>query len=725
MDNPVYLVEFSPRVWPRFFANGGQHANGSWLNGAARVPVNPTKTYRFTGTVRRVGSSFGVIYAGVALFDSAGNNIAGPSGSTQWLYAAVNASPASWTTYTATFGAGTARTFPAEAATMAPLVILAYGGTSAVIGSSQCKEAWIEDTAAAGVPISKDPYMRDLSAWALFAETAAIQRTEIDATPQTLALRYATAPYVTAAADTPARMPYEARVLQPGMVRSELPADWVGGISSNFGEIVLSNADGALSDWPYMGLDGVQVSVLMGQSTAARSTFVEVIRAAIDQATVDHKSARLRLRGPETALSKPLLPNRYAGSNALPAGLEGTADDLIGLPKPRLYGQVFNIAPPCVNTSRNIYQVHDPLPSRAPYSGVETVTVSEVRVRGLALTAGADYTDQTDMETNAPSAGQYRNWPEGGYFRLGSAPAGQVACDAVRVTQGMAATPIGWSYLFSEIATDAGCADIRADLVAATYGFPVNLNSGMTNFPLAAGLWANDLRTAAEALDQITASAGAWYGYATWDGVPGSQFELGAETFPPAPPVSNPPAFAEGDILQLQAIADPGAGRGVPVWRVDLGYSHNFTPTSGDFDASVSAAVKAQLGSAGKRVQVSDTAVSALHTTAREFKRDTLLVDASDAAAEAERLLRAMMYARLWFSVKVPLAAVLAQTARPRLGGFVRLQWPGLQVLTYEWSPDSGGVITEWGVFTVQTLELDLEAQVVRMTVRQITETYF
>jgi hypothetical protein len=262
--------------------------------------------------------------------------------------------------------------------------------------------------------------------------------------------------------------------------------------------------------------------------------------------------------------------------------------------------------------------------------------------------------------------------------------------------------------------------------VDATFAFPVNMASA-PNFPVLAGLWVDDLRTAAEALDEITASAGAWYGYATWDGVPGSQFELGAETFPPALPASFDdlqPAFAQGDILQLQAIADPGPGRGVPAWRVDLGYSPNFTPTSGDFDASVSAAAKAQLGSAGKRVQASDAAVSALHTSAREFKRDTLLVDDGDAAAEANRLLRAMMYARLWFSVTVPFAAVVVQTGRPRLGGYVRLQWPGLQVLTSGSSPDAGGVITNWGLFTVQTLELDLAAQVVRMTVRQMTETY-
>jgi hypothetical protein len=39
--------------------------------------------------------------------------------------------------------------------------------------------------------------------------------------------------------------------------------------------------------------------------------------------------------------------------------LEGTADDLLGQPKPKVMGSVFNVEPPLVNTSRLIYQIHD------------------------------------------------------------------------------------------------------------------------------------------------------------------------------------------------------------------------------------------------------------------------------------------------------------------------------------------------------------------------------
>ena len=50
---------------------------------------------------------------------------------------------------------------------------------------------------------------------------------------------------------------------------------------------------------------------------------------------------------------------------------------------------------------------------------------------GVALTSGAAYASQADMETTAPSVGQYRVWinASGSYFRLGSSPVYQITAD--------------------------------------------------------------------------------------------------------------------------------------------------------------------------------------------------------------------------------------------------------------------------------------------------------
>jgi hypothetical protein len=70
----------------------------------------------------------------------------------------------------------------------------------------------------------------------------------------------------------------------------------------------------------------------------------------------------------------PLQTTKYAGSNVLPAGREGV-EDLKGKPKPVCLGSVFNIAPPCVNTSKLIYQVNDGA----------VASISAIRDRGVPL----------------------------------------------------------------------------------------------------------------------------------------------------------------------------------------------------------------------------------------------------------------------------------------------------------------------------------------------------
>jgi Domain of unknown function (DUF1983) len=114
----------------------------SWFHERVRIPVDPTKSYRVRGRLRTVSGTTSTAYLGVALFDSAGANISGDG--SQWYYAASGVTPgASWTSYNGDFGAGTAKTFPANARTMTPLAILSYGGGSAV---HEVQDLRIEDS---------------------------------------------------------------------------------------------------------------------------------------------------------------------------------------------------------------------------------------------------------------------------------------------------------------------------------------------------------------------------------------------------------------------------------------------------------------------------------------------------------------------------------------------------------------------------------------------------
>ncbi|MEW6169619.1 MAG: phage tail protein, partial [Pseudomonadota bacterium] len=111
--------------------------------GAEREPIDPNRTYRVRCWARkRTSAANGTFYMGVSLFDASGGIISGDG--TFWFYAASGVTPAigTWTEYTGTFGAGTARTFPSNARTMAPLFILNYAGTA---GEMELQDLRIED----------------------------------------------------------------------------------------------------------------------------------------------------------------------------------------------------------------------------------------------------------------------------------------------------------------------------------------------------------------------------------------------------------------------------------------------------------------------------------------------------------------------------------------------------------------------------------------------------
>ncbi len=103
----------------------------------ARNPVDAAKTYRVHFWARSAGSANGTFYAGVSTFDSAGVELdqdgIGPPDGSRWYYCATAvaaASITSWTEYNCEFGAGTSKTIPTAARTMAPQALLNLSGSA-------------------------------------------------------------------------------------------------------------------------------------------------------------------------------------------------------------------------------------------------------------------------------------------------------------------------------------------------------------------------------------------------------------------------------------------------------------------------------------------------------------------------------------------------------------------------------------------------------------------
>lgn len=688
MAGNIYLVELSAMVDQAALRSVPTTAStGAWFYSLHPIAYDNTKTYVITGSARRNSTANGALYIGVTFFDAAGVAI-----SDAWVAASGVTPGTSWATYS-----GTVSSIPGGTAYLAPTVVLNHPGGS--VGYHECQSLRIALSTATTVALNDDEFFRKgADAWTQAQAAPGLFVSLPDGTPYATTLRYATAGYQTLPTDTPAKTFYDARVIQPCLLRQELPANYSGAAASSYGELILANGDGKLSPLAYMGLDGQTMRVLEGPPGGTYAAFVPRMVVAMEQAIFDDKQVRIRLKDTTSRLARPLIGNFYAGNNSLPNGLEGNSDDIKGQPKPMLVGSVKNLAPPCVNTTRLIYQVND---------GNIDMSIGPVYDRGLALTHGVDYTSQSDMETNAPSAGQYRNYPPLGMFRIGSAPAGLVTCDAVNYTFGSDYKTIGRA-----IALQMGFVSGEITQHASALTTPDNWPG--TN-PVV-GVWVNDSRTAAELLNQIFDSVGAWYGTVFDDEVQGKFIY---EVFPLAfSERSYAPYINSDTIISVRPITSPAEGAGIPAWRVDLGYAPILTVQEFDINSGVSQSQRSFISNERRCLAKSNSAVKTKYSTAITVTKDTQIENQAAADDEATRLLELNRFKKLWFEVVVRkefqdgnnLIGLLT------LGGYVRLSFPALQFQNFD------GTVTNFGYFNVMAIERNFQSGTLRLTLRQATE---
>ncbi len=467
------------------------------------------------------------------------------------------------------------------------------------------------------------------------------------ALPGLRTLRYCTGiGYTTRAADSPAHTFYEPRIQQPANMQRSLAsgAGTRGATRVGYGELVLVNLDGGLDGLVDYGFDGRPISIKLGTMRPWQSpVWTTVITGTMARADFSWSQLTISLRDRQAELDTPLQTVTYAGNNSLPSGVEGVATDIKGKEKPRLYGYGWQLSPVLVNTSRLIYQISD--------AALQSVTA--VYDRGAALTAGATYSSQADMETNAPSAGQYRVWLAGGMFRLGGSPAGQITCDAI---DGATSADRTAAQLAKQVLLDAGISsgDISSSDVSS-------LDSATS---AEAGYWLNSAATGKQVLDAVLGSVGAWWGVDRL-----GKFRMARFEAPSGTPVAS---LNEVEIIKIDRIS--GADVAIPVWQVTLSYQPYATTTTSDLAGSVSDARRAELAEAVRKVTAADVSVKTLHPLAETLEVETNLADATAAQTEANRLLALYKVRRDTLSVRVALDADLA--AAIDLGAVVSVAVP-------------------------------------------------
>ena len=457
--------------------------------------------------------------------------------------------------------------------------------------------------------------------------------------PGVITLRYATQSYVTQPTDTPANTYYDGRIQQPANVqRSCFTRGTTFGKSQiSFGDMVLINNDGALDALLNYSFIGRAITIRIGTilpNSGGIPTWVTVLKGTMEQAQVSWQKVTIRVRDRQQDLALPIQANRYAGTNSLPNGLEGVAD-IQGRAKPLVFGQVFNVPMPLVNSARLIYQLHD---------GSALQSIDAVYDRGAALSAGAAYTSQTDMETTAPTSGQYRAWNSaaGTFIRLASNPSGTVTADA---TQGATAAARTVAQLYNTIllkaginSTDISAADITALDAKASY--PTGIFTGHQHDS-----------TTLELLDQLCGSVGAWFGVNATGSFRISRIEL--------PTGTSAGTITATDVTTIERRSSNDGGAGIPAWKVKVAYQKNYTQQA-DLTAAVNVARKSILEQEFQRVEASDATIKTGTLTSPELDFPTCIVAQTDAITEAARLLTIYKTRRDMYDVTIRVDAALA-----------------------------------------------------------------
>lgn len=460
----------------------------------------------------------------------------------------------------------------------------------------------------------------------------------------TSTLRYGNLGYTTEPGDTPASAPYLPRIAEGGtasITRELFIGEKTAGASRvGYGEVVLTNIDGALDALKGYSFDNRAVTVKTGLPNTAFASLTTALVATMAQVQLTRREVTISLKDRMYELLEQHQTTTYAGTNSLPAGLEGV-DDLKGKPKPVLLGKVLNIEPPLVNTSRLIYQLN--------HGAINSVDA--VYDGGVALTAGATYSSQADMETNAPSAGQYRAWLAGGYFRLGSSPVYQITADA---TQGAAAGNRTVAQLLKQLALDQGIAS--GDITAGDVTALDTANSAVV------GIWFADERTTQAAMDEVAASVGAYYGFDRLGKLRMARFEV--------PGGTSVLTVNQVNGADLEKVANSD---GLPTYRVTVNYAKYGAVQASGLSTSATAAQRAQLAQEYRSTLAEDVSVLTQFLGAQTLTRNTLLTSAADAATEATRLLTLYKARRDVYRVTVRLTPTALQALE--LNAVVTLQW--------------------------------------------------
>jgi hypothetical protein len=380
---------------------------------------------------------------------------------------------------------------------------------------------------------------------------------------------------------------------------------------------------------------------MTGSEGDALADFGVVFTGVLQNATVDEAEMQIRLSDGSAKLRRLVNEATYTGAGALEGG-----DDLAGKNKPVALGKVFNVPPPLVDSAKLIYQVHNGQINDVPAA----------YDRGIVLTKGADYASEADLNATAPGAGLYRVYKAGGYFRLGSTPAGTVASDVEGDASGSGYASATADLVQRILSQRAGLNNSEID--------PTSIGQLAADQPAVVGLWAGTgPMTCAEAVDSLLYGIGAFGGFSRQ-----GTFTVGRVADPSG--VTESGTFSSIDILKPGVVREPLPAPVEPiVWRVGVGWQRNHTVQT-DLAAAVTAARRTFCAEALRVSSAEDSALQSRHLLAQGFGPvEAHFALEADADAERDRLFALWGVKRSVFRVPLKLNALVRD-----LGEVVRFE---------------------------------------------------
>lgn len=440
---------------------------------------------------------------------------------------------------------------------------------------------------------------------------------------------------------------FDGRVLQASVEEFVFsPGSSRGPRSVNNAGLVLQNNDGELDVWGDRSIHGCPcyLRMIRGDGEVVNNEFtgvLELVDAGDETITFYARDQTFLL------LQKQALSKRYAGTNVLPSGLEGTADDIKGQYKPWVLGRVFNFRPPCVNTSLLIYEIDGEEGLRTGWSLVG-------RDSGITLTQQANYVDVADMEANAPSPGCFRVLAGGGYgyVRIGAGLVGQLTFDVVNpcATAESSVTPRGggidesaWHVLVQAVASKSSG---HGSVSAYDPAIPVMPVSGLV---------VTGEMTLLDCINTMTNGSGNGWTYTSGSIATKSVSDPGAYSAGTSDELNEDSIVSSAGKTSLRKVVTNDSDRGIPVWRVVVQYRRNHTiQNDSELSGSVSAADVGYYGQEWRTAVAEDASVKTQWPGSSEILLSCPFWEEADAAALAARLLAVYKVQRAMFQCDVP-----------------------------------------------------------------------